>query len=634
MNKKIVLLLPLLVLGGALASCGTPAPSSEQPSVPSSSEEPSVPSSSEEPSSEITPVMMDVYFDAPESWGDNINIYYWNDLGNNAAWPGEAMEEVAEDLYKFNYDIANYPNVIFNDGANQTADLLSPTDPTLARYVDGEGWVSTERPATYDNYFQIDKSLYTTTYNELRVKRGYNSEANQSGDVKVLVVPVDFIGYEASKMPLGEQGTLDALNIAFFGDPTNEEHAKNLYHHSLASYYKMSSYGKCNITGTVLPWWHTELTPANFVRRGGPANLLISQVQEYYENGEGSELIDLDDYDANNDGYVDLVHFVYTCPTGVVPESIDTTNTFWAYCTEASTHNEDLDRAVISRYIFASYEFLYEGGNVALDGTRSAWTTYQKTNNLVKFSTHTFIHESGHGLGLPDYYSYDYNGDNPLGGLDMMDHNIGDHNALSKAWYGWVNPYVVTGDADITLGAYETTGDCILVPIRGGDNFNGEHYTLLDEYILIQFDTGKGVAEHDATYGYSSMGKYYSEPGVRVLHADARIGLFGSDGTFLGYNRSYNVRDGYFADLAHDNTQTRTQNGNDLLELILPDGSRNNKAANNASLFQAGDELINFEMNTVLPTSSFNEKYNLGYNIYVEAVEGNEYAKIQIRVAE
>ena len=504
----------------------------------------------------------------------------------------------------------------------------SPVDPSSEEQSSSSEQSSSEVP-TYDNYFKVDKTKYKTTYNGLRTSSIYTCEAKQDGDVKVLVVPVDFVGYEAERMPLGAEGTLEALDTCFFGDPNDPEDAKNLYHHSLASFYNTSSYGQCNMTGRVLPWWHTNKTPLNYLKAGGtPA--LVSAVQDYYLNGEGKDLINLKDYDGNNDGYVDLVHFIYTCPTGAAELEKDD-NSFWAYCTSTSAFNPNPEEtALISRYIFASYEFLYEGGNYSAgNGSKVAWTSTQKKNNQVKFSTHTLIHESGHGLGLPDYYSYDYNGDSPMGGLDMMDHNIGDHNAVSKSWYGWTEPYVVTGDADITIGAWETTGDCILVPIKDA-NWEAD-YTLLDEYIMLQFDTGTGVATTDAQIAYNSTGKYFNEPGVRMLHADARIGLLGPDGSFLGYSKTYKVNAGYYADLAHDNTASRTVNDNDLLEVILPSGTPNNKAVDNASLWREGDTLNDFEMNTVLPTSSFNEKFNLGFTITIEEINGSESALIKIR---
>ncbi|MFA6662467.1 MAG: hypothetical protein WCS56_05495, partial [Bacilli bacterium] len=63
---------------------------------------------------------------------------------------------------------------------------------------------------------------------------------------------------------------------------------------------------------------------------------------------------------------------------------------------------------------------------------------------------HTFIHETGHLLGAEDYYNY-RGTSQPLGGLDMMDYNIGDHNLWTKMEYGWVDPIVVTGNAKVTI---------------------------------------------------------------------------------------------------------------------------------------------------------------------------------------
>ena len=99
---------------------------------------------------------IDVYFKAPSSWGENINAYVWSTLYNGytlAGWPGTAMESVSEGLYKFAYDVTIYNNIIFNDGTNQTPDLTSPTNPDMACYVYGKGWLetnTTEEPGAGD----------------------------------------------------------------------------------------------------------------------------------------------------------------------------------------------------------------------------------------------------------------------------------------------------------------------------------------------------------------------------------------------------------------------------------------------------------------------------------------------------
>lgn len=91
----------------------------------------------------------DVYFKAPESWGEKVNIYIWDDNDSaKTSWPGEEMELVSEGVYKYKYDCGVYTNVIFNDGTNQTADLKSPMDKDMACYVYGIGWCETDTDLT------------------------------------------------------------------------------------------------------------------------------------------------------------------------------------------------------------------------------------------------------------------------------------------------------------------------------------------------------------------------------------------------------------------------------------------------------------------------------------------------------
>src|SRR5574344_831383 len=149
-----------------------------------------------------------------------------------------------------------------------------------------------------------------------------------------------------------------------------------------------------------------------------------------------------------------------------------------------------------------------------------------------KLDAHTFIHESGHMMGLDDYYDYgrDADGDgeadyvaSPMGGIDMMDLNIVDHNAFSKFSLGWVKPYVVTGNEgslSLTLKPSATNSDsnCVIFPT--GDGWNGSAF---DEYIMMEYYTPTGLNESDATVAYSTRPKAMTQSGVRIYHVDARM---------------------------------------------------------------------------------------------------------------
>ena len=60
-----------------------------------------------------------VYFEKPDSWGDEINAYiYDSDENENKVWPGKPMTK--EDDGKYSYTIErdwNSPLIIFNDGS-------------------------------------------------------------------------------------------------------------------------------------------------------------------------------------------------------------------------------------------------------------------------------------------------------------------------------------------------------------------------------------------------------------------------------------------------------------------------------------------------------------------------------------
>lgn len=486
---------------------------------------------------------------------------------------------------------------------------------------------------TWDNYFQIDQSQYKVTFNDLRTAYVYEAEANQKGDVKALVVPVELKNYSADKLPAGREGTKEDIEKAIFGGDSSED--PEMAWESLHTFYYKSSYGQCNITGTVTDWYYIDLTPTEFSKTYG-TDSLVAEISDYYRKGEGKDQINLDEYDANNDGFVDLLLMVYSCPTGADNLS---DSTFWAYTTQHSNPTakdesgnptqEALDNPFFSRYWWASYTFMYEDGYYE-NGVHKSWTNTQIKNNEAKIDTHTFIHESGHGLGLADYYSYDYDGGAPMGGVDMMDNNVGDHNAYSKALMGWISPYVPTGDAKITLRPFETSGDAIIIPAREA-NWKEHSYSLLDEYYIIQYDTPEGLAYDDGLDAYAgNYPVYYNVPGVRILHTDSRIGTFRNDNgkkVFGQYVSKPWLNDSsYWSDFAHDNTPSRTVNGFNLLELIKPDGTAfTTGRADNSCLFQTGDILKDREMNTLNPYSDplNRQNYRLGFEIEIGKMDEN-----------
>lgn len=481
-----------------------------------------------------------------------------------------------------------------------------------------------------DNYFRLDGASANSDFNTLRTFSVYDCEANQMGEARVLVVPVEFTNYSADDLPLGREGTIAAYESLLFGDPSEDD---SIMWESLASFYDKSSYGKMKITGEIVDWWDVGMTTKQFNPDDSNSNVqnLVAEINEYYRFGEGSKEINVNDFDANDDGYIDLTFLVYSCPQ----RTDGSEEVFWAYTTQFGQVNPDLSVASISRYIWVSHDFMFEGGFYDDNGNFHDWTAAQKADGTATLDAHTFIHEAGHGFGLADYYSYDYNGDSPIGGPDMMDNNVGDNNAYSKTLMGWISPYVVTGNSTITLNSFELTGDAVIVPIHALAQEEGfeEEFSILDEYLIIQFDTPDGLAVMDGEHQYAgNYPLFYNEPGVRIFHVDSRIGIFANDGTFQQYASEPYLGDAYvdayYIDFAHDNTLSRTVNGYRLIQLITP---KNGGTANlstvgsnpNEFLWKEGQVLNNWTMHTRdISEGSFGEySHTLGYRISIDSID-------------
>ena len=294
-----------------------------------------------------------------------------------------------------------------------------------------------------------------------------------SGNVKVLALLISFSDYAPTQTVADYQSML-------FGDGN----AANEPYESLHDYYARSSYNQLNIQGNVLGWYNTGQPRSSVVQTGAGREALIAQALNYY-NGLGH---DFSQYDNNGDGAIDYFMVVWTGPPGAWASFWWGYQTSWWYTVSPS-----------------------------LDGKGLGTYSWQWEENTPL----TPIHETGHALGLPDYYDYDdsVGPRGGVGGLDMMDAAWGDHNAFSKLLLDWLTPQVrSSGSGIVTLGPSAEHPDA--VKVMPGASVGAP----FSEYFLVQNRSRVG---NDADI---------PTDGLLIWHLDARLDGTGSD--YL-YDNSY-----------------------------------------------------------------------------------------------
>ena len=335
-----------------------------------------------------------------------------------------------------------------------------------------------------------------------------------TGTVKVLCLLVEFNDYVHNPL-----NTREAIDSAFFGAGNPAQ----VPYESLTNYYKRSSYNKLTLQGNTLGWFRSPYNrsqvPQNLI---GRQNLISDVINHYAALGH-----DFSQYDNDGDGDVDLMYVIYAGP--------DTKwgSFWWGYQTSW------LDPWPFSYQIsgkrFSKYVFMFQGGNPA-----------------DPFTPIVAIHETGHALGIPDFYQYD-GGTGPaggVGGLDIMDYSRGDHNCFSKWTLGWLTPTMVgSGSQTIQLRASGTSEDCVM--IMPGASAAGQ----FSEYFMVQNRTKAG---NDAASDWPGGG-------MAIWHLDALAG----------------------DDYAYNNTNTPHK----LLRLMEADGLEqieSNGGANANDFYRAG----------------------------------------------
>jgi M6 family metalloprotease-like protein len=257
---------------------------------------------------------------------------------------------------------------------------------------------------------------------------------------------------------------------------------------SMTNFYRRSSYGLLEIAGSTLGWYTTPYPRSDVNESYLGRQALIKEVFTYYDT-EGH---DFSQYDNNGDGVIDYLVIVWTGAHG------EWASFWWGYQTSFWNDNFEVDGVRIGTYSWQ-------------------WENYDWPG---EFDPEVVIHETGHALGLPDYYDYDdaIGPRGGVGGLDQMDGNLGDHNAFSKWVLGWLTPEVHNEASHQLLLAPTDETPQATVLMHG--NPVTDPYA---EYFMVQHRRRQG---NDAEI---------PNDGLLIWHLDARLD---PNGNFL-YDNSY-----------------------------------------------------------------------------------------------
>ena len=257
-----------------------------------------------------------------------------------------------------------------------------------------------------DDHSEFSDAMLQAAINRYRKPMLRNVDPGESSD------PHKLVGN--TSLPYVGEGKVLAIYIDFPNDtmePQNQSHPEGdtveVLEQSLKElhdYYDRASYGKLNLTGTVLTY-SAQKPRGDYVGRYDLLDEALTALDE------SDPTINFADYDTDGDKLIDCVvmHIPHNFMDGWG-------STWWSSC----SHPYSLDFWVdgVSYY-----------SNIILSRDLS------RTDGLQ-----TLFHETGHAMGFPDYYSYDKEAtDDPnypgLTGtltFDLMDNNTGDHNGFSK----------------------------------------------------------------------------------------------------------------------------------------------------------------------------------------------------------
>lgn len=289
-----------------------------------------------------------------------------------------------------------------------------------------------ERHATLHRERRMARESAIDVVHRAPMRRVAQQAATDDGETRGLIILVEF------------QDLKFQVSQSKFDDMMNKEDYTDEYGSigSAHDYFEAQSYGqfmpKFDIVGPV--------TLENNVSYYGQNNDYGNDIRpdemvtDACEIASAQGLINMADYDSNNDGWVDLVYIIYAgCGENV--SGVDS-NRIWPH---------------------AWYVYSGAGRTVTIDGvTLNAYACSAELNNPYSDAHDgigTFCHEFSHTLGLPDWYDIDYSGAMGMSSWSVMDSGcysgggyvpIG-YNAYERAFCGWIELNELTEPISVTM---------------------------------------------------------------------------------------------------------------------------------------------------------------------------------------
>lgn len=382
-------------------------------------------------------------------------------------------------------------------------------DPSINFYQDQSTVtidITTTQSTGSDEYYSPDQVINEFNLEDYSKRNAINWKYSPAiGKVPFLIVPV--ITPNEKAKATDENHAL--IEKAFFGN------SSDLHFESLHSYYYQSSYGQLDITGGVTSYFDPSTVNSKYAKESGwDADCSATIAQMAADWAESTYNIDMKKYDSNGDGFIDGMWLIYL-------HDVDSNTDPWWGFTSSTGQTANRNHPTTNTYGWAGLGFL----------TGACFSSYPQNLENWPCDAHVLIHETGHMLGLNDYYSYNSGNYGPLGCVDMMDNNCGDHNAYSKMLYGWTTPYIVYGNARLTIKSSQLKDTVIVIPYDDKQymtNSDGKVlFNVWDEYLVLEFYTDKNLnsSDYDAYSVNHIQGK-----GIKLYHADARLAKYTQSG--------------------------------------------------------------------------------------------------------